>query len=186
MTTFLSKAAGKEQEFVTGMNSTYTSLGNIVGGILFDVNVHYPYLFAGMFLDFFDGVAARKLNAVSDIGKELDSFADLITFGVAPSMLAYNVALHSIPFIGILCTLVYGICGAIRLSRFNIHQIEFPTFIGMPIPFAGICLVILSFMNNSIVLALGTCGLSYLMVSKIKFPHFKRLTVENSEMRRWK
>ncbi|MDQ0273408.1 MFS transporter [Cytobacillus purgationiresistens] len=52
LTTFLSKAAGKEQGFVAGMNSTYTSLGNIfgpaVGGILFDVNIHYPYLFAAV------------------------------------------------------------------------------------------------------------------------------------------
>ncbi|MGE7873702.1 MFS transporter [Bacillus paramycoides] len=54
LTTFLSKAAGKEQGFVAGMNSTYTSLGNIVGpamgGILFDVNIHYPYLFSGVVL----------------------------------------------------------------------------------------------------------------------------------------
>lgn len=54
LTTFLSKAAGKEQGFVAGMNSTYTSLGNIVGpamgGILFDVNIHYPYLFSAVIL----------------------------------------------------------------------------------------------------------------------------------------
>jgi DHA1 family multidrug resistance protein-like MFS transporter len=54
LTTFLSKDAGKEQGFVAGMNSTYTSLGNIVGpaigGILFDVNIHYPYLFAAVIL----------------------------------------------------------------------------------------------------------------------------------------
>ncbi|PDZ10033.1 MFS transporter [Bacillus pseudomycoides] len=54
LTTFLSKAAGKEQGFVAGMNSTYTSLGNIVGpamgGILFDVNIHYPYLFSAFIM----------------------------------------------------------------------------------------------------------------------------------------
>ncbi|MFD2616473.1 MFS transporter [Terrilactibacillus laevilacticus] len=54
LTTFLSKVAGKEQGFVAGMNSTYTSLGNIVGpamgGILFDVNIHYPYLFAAVIM----------------------------------------------------------------------------------------------------------------------------------------
>ncbi|KOP72702.1 CDP-diacylglycerol--serine O-phosphatidyltransferase [Lysinibacillus sp. FJAT-14745] len=167
------------------------TIGNFICGLLavhsllfHDIYSAVTFIFVGMFLDFFDGMAARKLNAVSDIGKELDSFADLITFGVAPAMLAYNVALYSIPFIGTLCTLAYGTCGAIRLSRFNVHQSKSPTFIGMPIPLAGICLVILSFMNNSIVLALGTCVLSYLMVSKIKFPHFKRLTVENSEVER--
>ncbi|MGG3806264.1 MFS transporter [Metabacillus fastidiosus] len=54
LTTFLSKAAGKEQGFVAGMNSTYTSLGNIggpaMGGILFDINIHYPYLFSAVIM----------------------------------------------------------------------------------------------------------------------------------------
>ncbi|QPQ32653.1 MFS transporter [Lysinibacillus sp. JNUCC 51] len=54
LTTFLSKAAGKEQGFIAGMNSTYTSLGNIIGptigGILFDINVHYPYLFSAVIM----------------------------------------------------------------------------------------------------------------------------------------
>jgi MFS transporter, DHA1 family, multidrug resistance protein len=54
LTTFLSKAAEKEQGFVAGMNSTYTSLGNIggpaMGGILFDVNIDYPYLFAAVIM----------------------------------------------------------------------------------------------------------------------------------------
>lgn len=54
LTTFLSKAAGKEQGFIAGMNSTYMSLGNIlgpaIGGILFDVNIHYPYLFAAVIM----------------------------------------------------------------------------------------------------------------------------------------
>jgi len=54
LTTFLSRAAKKEQGFVAGMNSTYTSLGTIVGpamgGILFDVNIHFPYLFAAVIM----------------------------------------------------------------------------------------------------------------------------------------
>lgn len=54
LTTFLSKTAGKQQGFVAGMNSTYTGLGNFfgpaLGGILFDINIHYPYLFAGIVL----------------------------------------------------------------------------------------------------------------------------------------
>jgi len=54
LTTYLSKAAGKDQGFIAGMNSTYTSLGNIIGpmlgGVLFDVNVHYPYLFSAVIM----------------------------------------------------------------------------------------------------------------------------------------
>jgi CDP-diacylglycerol--serine O-phosphatidyltransferase len=102
-------------------------------------------------------------------------------------MLAYSVALYALPFIGILCALAYSICGMLRLSKFNVEQSKLPTFIGMPIPFAAMCLVILCFVNNPILLALGTCGLSYLMVSKVKFPHFKKhaAEAENLESERW-
>ncbi|ASS69991.1 MULTISPECIES: CDP-diacylglycerol--serine O-phosphatidyltransferase [Bacillus] len=168
------------------------TIGNFICGLLaiYSLLVHDIYsavtfIFTGLILDFFDGMIARKLDAVSDIGRELDSFADLVTFGVAPSMFAYSMVLSAIPFIGILCALAYSICGMVRLSKFNVEQSKLSTFIGMPIPFAAICLIILSFVNNPILLALGTCGLSYLMISEIKFPHFKKHTVEKLETRRW-
>ncbi|AME06563.1 CDP-diacylglycerol--serine O-phosphatidyltransferase [Bacillus siamensis] len=168
------------------------TIGNFICGLLsihslLYHNIHSAviFIFTGMFLDFFDGLAARKLNAVSEMGRELDSFADLVTFGVAPSMLAYSVSLYTIPFVGILIALSYSICGMIRLSRFNIGQSKLPTFIGMPIPFAGMCLVILSFINNAFLLGAGTIALSYLMVSNLKFPHFKKQAPENLESRRW-
>lgn len=66
------------------------TIGNFICGLLaihslLYHNIHSAvlFIFTGMFLDFFDGMAARKLNAVSDMGRELDSFADLVTFGVA-------------------------------------------------------------------------------------------------------
>ncbi|MCY8976762.1 CDP-diacylglycerol--serine O-phosphatidyltransferase [Bacillus atrophaeus] len=168
------------------------TIGNFICGLLaihslLFHNIHSAviFIFTGMFLDFFDGMAARKLNAVSDVGRELDSFADLVTFGVAPSMLAYSVSLYTLSFLGIFCALAYSVCGMIRLSKFNVEQSKLPTFIGMPIPFAGMCLTILSFINNSILLVLGTCILSYLMVSRVKFPHFKKHAAENLERRRW-
>lgn len=157
------------------------TIANFTCGLLaiYSVLVHDFYfgvifIITGMLFDLFDGMVARKLNSVSEIGAQLDSFADLVTFGVAPSILAYSVSLNSLQSIGMLCALAYSICGMLRLARFNVQQSKLPTFIGMPIPFAALCLIILCFLNNPILLSLGTCGLSYLMVSTIKFPHFKK------------
>ncbi|PFE04972.1 CDP-diacylglycerol--serine O-phosphatidyltransferase [Bacillus cereus] len=168
------------------------TIANFICGLLaiYSVFVHDIYfgmifIITGMLFDLFDGMIARKLDSVSEIGRELDSFADLVTFGIAPSILAYSVALKDLQSIGMLCALAYSICGMLRLARFNIQQSKLPTFIGMPIPFAAMCLVILCFLNNPILIALGTCVLSYLMVSKIKFPHFKKHMSKKLESERW-
>ena len=106
------------------------------------------FIITGMIFDLFDGMVARKLGSVSEIGGELDSFADLVTFGVAPSILAYTVALKDLQSIGMVCALAYSVCGMLRLARFN-TQSKLPTFIGMPIPFAAMCLLILCFKESS-------------------------------------
>ncbi|GMR64742.1 CDP-diacylglycerol--serine O-phosphatidyltransferase [Bacillus sp. MN7755] len=168
------------------------TIANFVCGLLaiYAILVHDMYLGAvfiitGMLFDFFDGMVARKLDSVSEIGGELDSFADLVTFGVAPSILAYSVALKDLQSIGMICALAYSICGMLRLARFNTQQSKLPTFIGMPIPFAAMCLLILCFLNNPVSVAFGTCVLAYLMVSKIKFPHFKKDISESLKSEKW-
>lgn len=76
LSTFLSKAGGNQQGFVAGMNSTYTSLGNIVGpamaGILFDVNIHYPYLFAAVILVI--GLAITVMWKESQLAESLEKY----------------------------------------------------------------------------------------------------------------
>ncbi len=168
------------------------TIANFVCGLLaiHAVFVHDMYgavmfIITGMVFDLFDGMVARKLDAVSEIGGELDSFADLVTFGVAPSILAYSALLKDLQSIGMICALAYSVCGMIRLARFNTQQSKLPTFIGMPIPFAAMCLLILCLLNNPISVAFGTCVLAYLMVSKIKFPHFKKDISESLKSERW-
>ncbi|WP_369825493.1 CDP-diacylglycerol--serine O-phosphatidyltransferase, partial [Bacillus sp. S1-R5C1-FB] len=122
---------------------------DLYGAVMFIITV--------MVFDLFDGVVARKLDALSEIGGELDSFADLVNFGVAPSILAYSASLKDLQSIGMLCALAYSICVMLRLARFNTQQSKLPTFIGMPIPFASMCLLILCFLNNPVSVAFGTC-----------------------------
>lgn len=182
----------KEEKRVMSYIPNMMTIANFVCGLLaiHAVFVHDMYgavlfIITGMVFDLFDGMVARKLDSVSEIGGELDSFADLVTFGVAPSILAYSVALKDLQSIGMICALAYSICGMLRLARFNTQQSKLPTFIGMPIPFAAICLLILCLLNNSVSVAFGTCVLAYLMVSKIKFPHFKKDISESLKPERW-
>jgi len=90
--------------------------------------------------DFFDGMAARLLNVSSPIGKELDSLADVVSFGVAPGLMIYQL-INNPPYSWI--GLLVPIFGAIRLARFNIDTRQTTYFIGLPIP--ANALLIISF-----------------------------------------
>ena len=84
--------------------------------------------------DFFDGLVARLLNAVSGIGKELDSLADLVSFGLAPAMILYNMMLDHGAGHWALVALLLPVFGALRLARFNVDTNQATTFTGLPIP----------------------------------------------------
>lgn len=91
---------------------------------------------AAALADFFDGFSARLLGAYSELGKELDSLSDLVSFGVAPAMLLLNVLQSSAVLPAWLppVTLVIPICGALRLARFNVDPSQHDGFKGLPIP----------------------------------------------------
>ena len=95
----------------------------------------YIFIAIGAVADFLDGFAARALHAYSNLGKELDSLCDLVTFGVAPAM----IMLHLFREPGYTewlawTALLIPAAGAIRLARFNIDTRQTTTFIGLPIP----------------------------------------------------
>ncbi len=97
-------------------------------------------IFAGAFLDAMDGKVARFTKSSSRFGVEYDSFADIITFGFAPSILIYYVYLREMGFVGILIGFLPLLFGSIRLARFNIQLKGFDKnyFSGLPIPMAAI------------------------------------------------
>lgn len=88
------------------------------------------------FLDTFDGRIARMTHTESDFGKEFDSLADVITFGVAPALLAYVWGLQHLGRIGWLIPLFYILCAATRLARFNVQSrsVDGRFFVGLPTP----------------------------------------------------
>jgi CDP-diacylglycerol--serine O-phosphatidyltransferase len=138
-------------------------------------------IIVAMLLDGLDGRVARALNAQSEFGKELDSLSDVISFGVAPAFIMYVVAFNDptvlSPAFAWIVTAIFPICGALRLARFNVVAGTPGYFIGLPIPAAGGVLCTLALFNteiNAYVLLISTVLLSYLMVSTVKYPNFKK------------
>jgi CDP-diacylglycerol--serine O-phosphatidyltransferase len=97
-------------------------------------------IFAGAFLDAMDGKVARFTKSSSRFGVEYDSFADIITFGLAPSILVYTIFMQDMKFVGILLSFLPLLFGGIRLARFNIQLKGFDKkyFSGLPIPVAAL------------------------------------------------
>lgn len=133
-----------------------------------------------MLCDGLDGRMARALNCQSEFGKELDSLSDVISFGVAPALIMYVTSFHGMPHALIwTVTAIFPICGALRLARFNVQSAGIPGyFIGLPIPAAGGVLATLSLFHKEIsapYMIIAMLILSYLMVSTVKYPNFKKV-----------
>jgi CDP-diacylglycerol--serine O-phosphatidyltransferase len=143
-------------------------------------------IFYAGFFDLFDGRVARLTKTQSDFGVQMDSLADVVSFGVAPSVLVYRWALSDIGPLGMACAFIFCACGAIRLARFNVlaarGEGSSTWFMGLPIPVAAstlVALVIAQYKSFGVpvqakmsVVAL-TLVLSYLMVSSVRYYTFK-------------
>jgi CDP-diacylglycerol--serine O-phosphatidyltransferase len=151
-------------------------------------------LIFAMFFDLMDGRVARMTRTQSAFGLQLDSLADIISFGVAPSLLVYKWVLYRMPVPGILAAFLFVACAAVRLARFNVLSSSpsgGPTkpgkyIIGLPTPPSTGILVSLIIANHGAGGVLGTepytallfavtIGLSFLMVSNVRFRSFKEL-----------
>jgi len=176
-----------------------TSL-NLVSGfiaIIFaakgDINTASWLVLAAMIFDFLDGFSARLLKAYSAVGKELDSLADIVSFGVAPALIIYNLLVNSEvtrlfnfqsdilnSVLLMLIPAIMPVCGAIRLAKFNLDLSQATTFKGLPIPANALCVISIviarqysqselfnSITGSSFFLILLTILLSLLMVSRM-------------------
>jgi CDP-diacylglycerol--serine O-phosphatidyltransferase len=156
----------------------------------------------GNIADMFDGRVARWTKTTSRFGIEFDSLADWISFGVAPALMIYNLALEQYGKWGFLLAFFFAVCGALRLARFNIkahESTESPSyFTGLPIPAAGgaVAVFVLLYdmwaegktektfkilMNEVPILyqavPLIVFGLALLMVSNVQYTSFKKMNL---------
>lgn len=140
---------------------------------------NWAYVFVGIaaVADFLDGFAARLLHAYSDLGKELDSLCDLVSFGVAPAMIMYNCldAMSTAEWVKWFVLLI-PVFGALRLARFNIDTRQTTSFIGLPIPanaifwigYSALCYGGAEFLTQWWMAALAIVVESWLMVSPLR------------------
>jgi CDP-diacylglycerol--serine O-phosphatidyltransferase len=142
-------------------------------------------LLASVF-DAFDGKVAKLSRATSKFGMQYDSLADLVSFGIAPALLAFSWALRPYGKFGWLAAFTFVACGAIRLARYNVMASSGETkyFKGVPIPVAAamIALTILLYLRlietnwvKDIVILVMIYVLAFLMVSNIRYFSFKEL-----------
>ena len=121
--------------------NTITSMNLLCGslGVIFTLQNRFDIAFylmlAAAVCDFFDGFAARLLKAYSDIGKELDSLADMVSFGLLPSLMSYR-AMEIAYGESLLCyiPLIIAVFSALRLAKFNLDERQSDNFIGLPTP----------------------------------------------------
>ena len=148
-------------------------------------------IFAAL-IDGLDGRIARLIKGTSKVGKELDSLTDMISFGVAPAFIMFFWKLNTLGRFGWLLCLIYVICVALRLARFNVNSNQEPSwrdnfFEGVPSPAGGILVLtplIISLsgfdlyqLNYDIIVPVFFIGTSFLLISKFPTYSFKKIII---------
>jgi CDP-diacylglycerol--serine O-phosphatidyltransferase len=160
------------------------------GGSFEPIHIAIRLILGAFLFDFLDGRLARLTKKLSSFGREFDSLADIVSFGVAPAFLVYRIVLYQFEQSGWLIAAIFLICGGIRLARFNVLSTK-PSpshgreFIGFPIPSAAAVVVSVTlFMmwlagherelgRSRWILPGLMLLLSGLMVSNVRYPTFK-------------
>ena len=146
-------------------------------------------------IDGLDGRIARLIKGTSKVGKELDSLTDMISFGVAPAFIMYFWKLNELGRLGWLICLIYVICVALRLARFNINTGKVPSwrdnfFEGVPSPAGGILVLTplifsmttfdLFRINHNLIVPVFFITTSLLLISKFPSYSFKKIVIQRS------
>jgi CDP-diacylglycerol--serine O-phosphatidyltransferase len=163
----------------------YCGIASIFAAIDQDYDKASYYIFAALVFDMLDGTVAKLTKSVSEFGKQLDSLCDLVSFGAAPAVLIYTAYLHEARLSGTMggktgavFAIIYVICAALRLARFNVYQAEVRQyFVGLPSPGAAVVIASFVLFVNYFELTVATyaltpltLGLAFLMVSNVRYP----------------
>ena len=186
------KTGGKKPlEFRHIVPNMVTS-GNLLCGLfslMMTLNGKYTVaawlVFFAVLFDGFDGKVARMLGGGTQFGLEFDSLADLVSFGVAPAILLYQISLRSLNLIGAAVACFFALSVALRLARFNVVHVPGP-FQGLPCPAGG--LFVSSFVIAKLaskipplIMALILLAVGCLMISSVPYANMKKLTKKTAD-----
>lgn len=162
--------------FFTGSNLAFGVL-SITFSAQGNFNAAAWCILFSLLADALDGRTARALGVSGPFGRELDSLADVVGFGVAPAFMIYARELSELGWVGYIPLLVFAVLGGFRLARFNIMTTEIKGFFqGLPIPTAG-CTCAAYVLSGVFfplpVVMVAMVALGFLMVSEIHYPDFK-------------
>ena len=146
-------------------------------------------IFIAAIFDALDGLVARLTNSSSELGVELDSLSDIVSFGAAPSFLLYKTFFYSMNTWGIIISAIPLIAGGFRLARFNIQLVGFSKsfFLGLPIPSSALTIAsfVLAFYNDGYLKPISDfitpmiLVLSFLMVSNIRYETLPKISLKS-------
>jgi CDP-diacylglycerol--serine O-phosphatidyltransferase len=150
-----------------------------------------PLIGWAIVLDMLDGRIARMTGTTSEFGGELDSLADIISFGVAPALLAYAWGFATVPRVGWLAAFLFVTCGALRLARFNVQRkvTDGRNFVGLPIPAAAAQVAAtvlfmpqpLAEKGEAVAGLVLLVTLAFLMVSTLRYQSFKKIDLRSRQ-----
>jgi CDP-diacylglycerol--serine O-phosphatidyltransferase len=150
-----------------GLAAGFLALLAIIEGQILRATI---WIILAAVLDSLDGAVARRRSGDHTFGTNLDSLADMVSFGVVPAMALYLGPLHAVPVLGLASSVVFLLGAAWRLARFPIVK-RYDCFLGMPMPVAGVLLMVLLLWRPAPALALIITGaISALLVSTLPFP----------------
>ncbi|MDR0408285.1 MAG: CDP-diacylglycerol--serine O-phosphatidyltransferase [Campylobacteraceae bacterium] len=171
--------------------SAFLGVASIIAASQENFNKAAIYIILSLIFDGLDGRVARLTKTTSKFGVEFDSLADVIAFGVAPAMFFYFSVGCNYGRVGVLFSAIYVVFGAIRLARFNVMSPsnEPSVFIGLPIPTSAILIIMwgLMFQHYEVfkgfeyTLFILQALASFLMVSNIRYPSFKKTDLKKSQ-----
>lgn len=170
----------------TSLNLVF-GICSIISTLEADYHLAAIFILLALVADGLDGRTARFFGVSSEMGKEMDSLCDCVSFGAAPAILAYSFVMHDFGIIGMIAVIFYAVCGMLRLARFNVNAATVHGyFMGVPIPAGGCTIATWVLLSSSIgynayvqysslgyILPISIILLGYLLVSSFKYPDFK-------------